>query len=65
MKLSFYGTRGSIPTPGPQTVKYGGNTACTVISHDDDFVILDSGFWILDSGFWILDSGTGIRVFGE
>lgn len=51
MKLSFYGTRGSIPTPGPQTVKYGGNTACTVISHDDDFVILDSG--------------TGIRVFGE
>ena len=54
MKLSFYGTRGSIPTPGPQTVKYGGNTACTVISHDDDFVILDSGFWIMvqHSRFW-------------
>lgn len=51
MKLSFYGTRGSIPTPGPATVKYGGNTACAVISQDDEFVILDSG--------------TGIRVFGD
>ncbi|MFY8351167.1 MBL fold metallo-hydrolase [Pseudoalteromonas sp. SSM20] len=51
MILSFYGTRGSIPTPGPKTVKYGGNTACAVISQGDEFVILDSG--------------TGIRVFGD
>ncbi|WP_372765911.1 MBL fold metallo-hydrolase [Pseudoalteromonas sp.] len=51
MKLSFYGTRGSTPTPGPATIKYGGNTACTMISQGDEFVILDSG--------------TGIRVLGD
>ena len=30
--LTFWGTRGSIPTPGPQTARYGGNTACVSIT---------------------------------
>src|SRR5919107_509289 len=31
-RLTFWGTRGSIPTPGPQTARYGGNTACISIT---------------------------------
>jgi phosphoribosyl 1,2-cyclic phosphodiesterase len=35
--------RGSIPTPGPATVRYGGNTACVEVRSDDNIVILDAG----------------------
>ncbi len=52
MKLRFWGTRGSIPTPGKDTIVYGGNTSCVEI-------ILESGKRI------IIDSGTGIRSLGE
>ncbi|MGZ8143333.1 MAG: MBL fold metallo-hydrolase [Methylosarcina sp.] len=44
MKLKFWGVRGSIPSPGPDTVKYGGNTTCIEIrTNDDDLIILDAG----------------------
>lgn len=44
MKIKFWGTRGSIPTPGPATVKYGGNTSCIqVISNSSQFIVLDIG----------------------
>jgi phosphoribosyl 1,2-cyclic phosphodiesterase len=52
MKLKFWGTRGSIPTPGKNTVKYGGNTPCVELK-------LEPGKLI------ILDAGTGIRNLGE
>ncbi|MCB1876574.1 MAG: MBL fold metallo-hydrolase [Chromatiales bacterium] len=52
MILTFYGVRGSIPAPGPETVKYGGNTSCIHIR-------LESGSDL------ILDSGTGIRQLGR
>ncbi|KKK72047.1 hypothetical protein LCGC14_2907830, partial [marine sediment metagenome] len=35
MKVKFWGVRGSIPTPGPDTVKYGGNTTCIEVRLDD------------------------------
>jgi phosphoribosyl 1,2-cyclic phosphodiesterase len=41
--LTFWGTRGSIPTPGPQTARYGGNTACLSIQGDGRLLILDAG----------------------
>ena len=41
--LRFWGTRGSIPTPGPGTTRYGGNTACLSISGAGRLVILDAG----------------------
>ncbi len=47
MKIKFWGVRGSIPSPGPATVKYGGNTTCIEIRSDDNQLI-------------ILDGGTGI-----
>lgn len=52
MKLRFWGTRGSVPAPGKDTIVYGGNTSCVEIS-------LESGRKI------IIDSGTGIRALGE
>lgn len=52
MKVTFYGTRGSCPTPGPSTLKYGGNTACVLIESKGGQKL-------------ILDAGTGIRVIGD
>ena len=49
MRLSVWGTRGSIATPGPQTARYGGNTACVTLE--------GSGGTVL-----VLDAGTGIRL---
>lgn len=44
MKVTFRGVRGSIPTPGPSTLKYGGNTTCIEIrTAADDLIILDAG----------------------
>lgn len=44
MKVKFWGVRGSIATPGPNTVKYGGNTTCIEIaSSSGDLIILDAG----------------------
>jgi phosphoribosyl 1,2-cyclic phosphodiesterase len=51
MKVRFWGVRGSIPAPGPETVHYGGNTTCIEVS-------LPNGYTI------ILDAGTGIRPLG-
>ncbi|MBI5488257.1 MAG: MBL fold metallo-hydrolase [Deltaproteobacteria bacterium] len=43
LKVRFWGVRGSIPTPGPTTVKVGGNTACLEVRCGTDLVILDAG----------------------
>ncbi len=44
MQVRFHGTRGSIPVPGPGTLRYGGNTACIEVrSQDEELVILDCG----------------------
>ena len=51
MLVTFYGVRGSIATPGPRTVKYGGNTSCVHVRLNDGSNI-------------IFDAGTGIRELG-
>lgn len=44
MKVTFWGVRGSIPSPGPKTVRYGGNTTCIEVRSDaDELIILDAG----------------------
>ncbi len=44
MKLKFWGVRGSIPSPGERTVRYGGNTTCIEVRTDaNDLIILDGG----------------------
>jgi phosphoribosyl 1,2-cyclic phosphodiesterase len=52
LSLRFWGTRGSIPSPGPTTVRYGGNTPCVELRTADGWLI-------------ILDAGTGIRELGR
>lgn len=52
MKLRFWGVRGSIPAPGPETVRYGGNTTCLEVRGDGGEII-------------ILDAGSGIRPLGQ
>lgn len=51
MKLKVWGARGSIPAPGPETMRYGGNTSCVEVTLDDGTKL-------------ILDAGTGIRNLG-
>jgi len=41
--LKFWGVRGSVPTPGPGTVRYGGNTTCVEVRAQNQIVILDGG----------------------
>jgi phosphoribosyl 1,2-cyclic phosphodiesterase len=48
--LKFWGVRGSIPTPGPSTVHYGGNTPCVELRADGEIIIFDSGTGIRGLG---------------
>ncbi len=44
MKLKFWGVRGSIPSPDPETNKYGGNTTCLEIrTNNNDLIVIDGG----------------------
>lgn len=49
-RLKFWGVRGSIPVPGPTTLRYGGNTTCVELRADGEVIVLDAG--------------TGIRALG-
>jgi phosphoribosyl 1,2-cyclic phosphodiesterase/ActR/RegA family two-component response regulator len=42
-RFKFWGVRGSLPTPGPSTVHYGGNTSCVELRADGEIIILDAG----------------------
>jgi phosphoribosyl 1,2-cyclic phosphodiesterase len=51
VRATVWGCRGSLAAPGPDTVRYGGNTSCLAVQLDD-------------GTFLILDAGTGIRALG-
>lgn len=51
MRVKLWGCRGSVPTPGPDTVTYGGNTSCVEVALDGETAL-------------VLDAGTGIRRLG-
>ena len=51
MHVRFWGTRGSIASPGPETTIYGGNTTCIEIrTNDDELIVLDGGTGIFRLG---------------
>ena len=50
MNIKFWGVRGSIPTPGKDFVKYGGNTSCVEINVDNNTVIFDMGSGLVNLG---------------
>jgi phosphoribosyl 1,2-cyclic phosphodiesterase len=51
MKVTVWGSRGSVPSPGPETNRYGGNTSCVQVTLSDGTIV-------------VLDAGTGIRNLG-
>lgn len=52
IRLKFWGCRGTIPVPGPGTVKYGGNTSCVSVTFPDEHI-------------FVFDAGTGIKPLGN
>ena len=52
MKVTFWGTRGSLASPSPDTVRYGGNTSCVSVEGAEGSLI-------------VLDAGTGLRNLGQ
>ncbi|MFO7446514.1 MAG: MBL fold metallo-hydrolase [Ignavibacteriaceae bacterium] len=59
MVLKFWGTRGSIPVPGKNTIKYGGNTPCVEIrSRTNKLIILDCGSGLRELGNYMEDKGS-------
>lgn len=66
MRLRFWGTRGSCPSPGPATVRYGGNTTCVEVRTDDDaLLIFDAGTGIRDLGRSLIGAAQGDAIHGE
>ena len=63
MRVKFWGVRGSIPCPGPQTVKYGGNTVCLELQlpDSDRRIIIDAGSGLRGLGDQLLSNGNGQR----
>ncbi len=49
-RLKLWGVRGSIPVPGPSTVRYGGNTSCVEVRADGEIIVLDAGSGIRELG---------------
>ncbi|MFC1719134.1 MBL fold metallo-hydrolase [Candidatus Poribacteria bacterium] len=52
--IKFWGTRGSIPAPGPETLRYGGNTSCVEVRCGDKLIIIDAGTGIRNLGAELL-----------
>lgn len=62
MVIRFWGTRGSIPSPGPETVRYGGNTTCVEVRVGGRLVILDAGTGIRKLGLKLLQEAAGDSI---
>ena len=57
-RFQFWGVRGSIPSPGTDTIRYGGNTSCVEVWCGDRLVILDCGTGLRGLGRSLIDQGT-------
>lgn len=58
LTLRFWGTRGSLPTPGRLTEKFGGNTTCLELRYEDTIIVIDAGSGIRPLGeAWLQEFG--------
>jgi phosphoribosyl 1,2-cyclic phosphodiesterase len=57
--VRFWGVRGSYPTPGPETIRHGGNTSCIEVLAGEHTLILDAGTGIIRLGEMLLRRGAG------
>lgn len=62
LTVRFWGTRGSIPTPGWNTRKYGGNTTCIEVRYEDTLLVIDAGSGIRELGMSWLNEFSGQSV---
>jgi phosphoribosyl 1,2-cyclic phosphodiesterase len=56
MSVRFWGVRGSLPSPGPETIQYGGNTSCVEVRCGDELLICDAGSGIRALGADLISS---------
>lgn len=63
MTVRFWGVRGSIPCPGPSTVRYGGNTSCVEIRCGDHRLVFDAGSGLRMLGNALEGQSTDIDLF--
>ncbi|PPR25494.1 MAG: Alkaline phosphatase synthesis transcriptional regulatory protein PhoP [Alphaproteobacteria bacterium MarineAlpha10_Bin3] len=52
IEMTFWGVRGTLPVPGPKTLKYGGNTSCMTLQ-------------FAKGQFFVFDAGTGIKALSN
>jgi phosphoribosyl 1,2-cyclic phosphodiesterase len=62
MSLRFWGVRGSLPAPGPSTVRYGGNTLCVELRCGPHLLILDAGSGLRELGGALAASGVPVHA---
>ncbi|OGP69179.1 MAG: hypothetical protein A2Z73_02260 [Deltaproteobacteria bacterium RBG_13_60_28] len=63
MEIRFWGTRGSIPAPGPQTLEFGGNTTCVeIIPASGRRVVIDAGTGMRLLGDWLKNAGAPVSL---
>jgi phosphoribosyl 1,2-cyclic phosphodiesterase len=60
--VKFWGVRGSIPCPGPETVRYGGNTSCVEVRCGDRLLIFDGGSGLRPLGSDLVKEGQPIDL---
>lgn len=64
MKVKFWGTRGSLPTPGRDTVRYGGNTPCVEVRlRNNNLVVFDAGTGIRNLGDALMAEGESVKAY--
>ncbi len=61
MRVRFWGTRGSLPSPGPATVQFGGNTSCVEVRTDQTLVVLDCGTGARNLGQALVRDGAPVE----
>ena len=57
--IRFWGVRGSIPTPGPSTARYGGNTSCVEFRINGELIVIDAGSGIRGLGTALIGEAAG------
>ena len=63
MNVRFWGTRGSLPKPGPDTLRFGGNTSCVEVRTSlGTRVIIDCGSGLHDLGQALITAGKPIET---
>ena len=62
MFVKFWGVRGSIPTPGPATRRYGGNTSCVELRTPEAHFICDAGSGIRELGIRLARAAHGTPI---